>query len=54
MNEQEPHPGLGSVLKKEVPLSEAITNVKLPKERTNENGSLMSFSAAHRMERIRC
>ena len=40
MNEQEPHPGLGSVLKKEVPLSEAITNVKLPKERTNENGSL--------------
>ena len=28
------------VLKKEVPLSEAITNVKLPKERTNENGSL--------------
>lgn len=34
------HPGLGSVLKKEVPLSEAITNVKLPKERTNENGSL--------------
>lgn len=40
MNEQEPHPGLGSVLKKEVPLSEAITNVKLPKERTSENGSL--------------
>lgn len=26
--------------RKEVPLSEAITNVKLPKERTNENGSL--------------
>lgn len=40
MNEQEPHPGLGSVLKKEVPLSGAITNIKLPKKRTNENGSL--------------
>lgn len=40
MNEKEPHPGLGSVLKKEVPLSGAITNVKLPKERTNEDGIL--------------
>ena len=40
MNEQEEHPGLGAVLKKEVPLLKALKNVELPKERTNEKGKL--------------
>lgn len=40
MNEQEVHPGLGAVLKKEVPLLKTLKNIELPKERTNANGKL--------------
>lgn len=40
MNESGSHPGLGAILKKQVTVSEAVTQVELPKVRSNERGEL--------------
>lgn len=41
MNEQEAHPGLGQVIRKQVTIKEAMTSVKLPEGSVHGKGSLL-------------